>query len=855
MLATDNHYNENQMHQNYSQQQDENLDDDMFDEEINFKETLPSEIQQQSSSPKPLQQQTHPIITESPINHQTNYQQHQTLSQHHQIVKNKERECQDQIQSSPPLIQTQKQMYPQYNHQQNHQNQVQKQKMHPQQFQQNQQHHPTQNYHQSRHHHQHQQQNYQHQQNMQFHQQNSHQQHQNHHTYQQQQQNFQHHQQQAMQHPHNQQQIQQTKNQAVNQKQLQSKQVIMQCLQPLTNLYLQNRIRVSVRLPTNDKYLLMLDKNTHTTVKQFNDYITTKFQLPTHFKSDQGGFLIKEVNQERINNLNEICKNDQLCIQSQIQINQYAQQQLQQQQANGCAGGFSFSYNPKQQQQQLLNKRVMPGYFDIFGHPQNIAPNIKQAFQTPVIPQQAQQQDQMGYNQQFNNPASIDYNPLQSKEGYAQNGYNVGIIEQQRCPYYYKHWAYEQKFSELVGFVSPMPGIPAPRKLREKFDYLNMENVEIWIETPDFLDFATGLHFLRNREELVNHLRIKAAERGFKLNLPYGKPSDKQCFNCSRSGKKKSNSSLSKKTGCPFSMIYKKKYLASSDGRQHPSFSIHNSIEQLSQDDGKYGVYYLSKFRGLHNHPLEMSNIYAEFKKTEIKTVNENTNPYIQEIASQIALGKKFCDEKELQGKYECEALDDLMAYESKKFEKAGRFTLRMRNLKSNTQNLEIHVSNPECGEPQLLLIIDDDEIYEYLDKDQINETLEEAREVCVKMFEKIENTALEQIKRDKKPSISSNIHQLRGDNNHISASLNNESQTYTFDNHFGLSQSINNQNMISSNGLGSSIQQSSKKKLIIEIFKKDLVLLDLNKKKNRKSKGKDSSEDDSDQTLSDESY
>lgn len=70
--------------------------------------------------------------------------------------------------------------------------------------------------------------------------------------------------------------------------------------------------------------------------------------------------------------------------------------------------------------------------------------------------------------------------------------------------------------------MPPIQGIPVPRKLREKFDYLNMENVDIWVETPDFLEFAIGLHTLRNREELVHHLRTKAAERGFKLNLPYG---------------------------------------------------------------------------------------------------------------------------------------------------------------------------------------------------------------------------------------------------------------------------------------------------------------------------------------------
>jgi hypothetical protein len=70
--------------------------------------------------------------------------------------------------------------------------------------------------------------------------------------------------------------------------------------------------------------------------------------------------------------------------------------------------------------------------------------------------------------------------------------------------------------------VPPIVGIDPPRKLREKFDYLNMENVDLWVETPDFLTFANDLIYLRNREELIQYLRTKAAERGFRLNLPYG---------------------------------------------------------------------------------------------------------------------------------------------------------------------------------------------------------------------------------------------------------------------------------------------------------------------------------------------
>jgi len=74
----------------------------------------------------------------------------------------------------------------------------------------------------------------------------------------------------------------------------------------------------------------------------------------------------------------------------------------------------------------------------------------------------------------------------------------------------------------LKGFVPPIQGIPIPRKLREKFDYLNMEKTDFWVETPDFLEFASDLHLLRNRDDLVQHLRNIALQRGFKLNLPYG---------------------------------------------------------------------------------------------------------------------------------------------------------------------------------------------------------------------------------------------------------------------------------------------------------------------------------------------
>lgn len=100
---------------------------------------------------------------------------------------------------------------------------------------------------------------------------------------------------------------------------------------------------------------------------------------------------------------------------------------------------------------------------------------------------------------------------------------------------------------------------------------------------------------------------------------------------CHRSGKKKT--STSKKNSCPFSLIYKK--MAISDNlRDHPSFNDENA-DKISAVGG-VGIYYLSKFRGLHNHPLEMGYITAEV-----------------EPQMDFATVKKLCEEKSLMNKYE----------------------------------------------------------------------------------------------------------------------------------------------------------------------------------------------------------
>lgn len=76
-----------------------------------------------------------------------------------------------------------------------------------------------------------------------------------------------------------------------------------------------------------------------------------------------------------------------------------------------------------------------------------------------------------------------------------------------------------------------------------------------------------------------------------------------------------------------------------------------------------------------------------------------------------IYSGRKWAEEKELQGKYESEALEDLMAYESKRFDKSGKYTLKVRK----TENLEIFICNPECGEPTLIQFLDSNN-YSYTD-------------------------------------------------------------------------------------------------------------------------------------------
>ena len=79
-------------------------------------------------------------------------------------------------------------------------------------------------------------------------------------------------------------------------------------------------------------------------------------------------------------------------------------------------------------------------------------------------------------------------------------------------------------------------------------------------------------------------------------------------------------------------MIYKKTYLGG-DPTKHPAYKEGQSLSQISSDEGSYGIYYLSKFRGLHNHPLDFNGIYAQI---------------VEPMSLNINQVKKFNDEKEL---------------------------------------------------------------------------------------------------------------------------------------------------------------------------------------------------------------
>jgi|LauGreDrversion4_2_1035121.scaffolds.fasta_scaffold217983_1 hypothetical protein len=113
-------------------------------------------------------------------------------------------------------------------------------------------------------------------------------------------------------------------------------------------------------------------------------------------------------------------------------------------------------------------------------------------------------------------------------------------------------------------------------------------------------------------------IKNRAMDRGFKVQLPYGCKNFTFYVNCShykapRPGCEGEEQSVSKKKqkNCPFSLIFKKHILGHEGSKNyHPVTAFNPSdpkdAESLSQNQG-VGIYYLAKFRGLHNHAMEMN--------------------------------------------------------------------------------------------------------------------------------------------------------------------------------------------------------------------------------------------------------
>ena len=72
----------------------------------------------------------------------------------------------------------------------------------------------------------------------------------------------------------------------------------------------------------------------------------------------------------------------------------------------------------------------------------------------------------------------------------------------------------------LPGFKPQIPGIPAPTILKDRLFFEDYKNVDKFIETPDFLEFA-NFGLVSNRDDLINKMRKMALNRGFRMIVPW----------------------------------------------------------------------------------------------------------------------------------------------------------------------------------------------------------------------------------------------------------------------------------------------------------------------------------------------
>jgi methionine salvage enolase-phosphatase E1 len=98
--------------------------------------------------------------------------------------------------------------------------------------------------------------------------------------------------------------------------------------------------------------------------------------------------------------------------------------------------------------------------------------------------------------------------------------------------------------------------------------------------------------------------------------------------------------------------------------------------------------------------------------------------------------------EREVQGHYEYDALEEYLQFESIRFEKAGTNILKFKDPLT-----EVYIHNPEAGIPYIVEMIAEDEYHN--PKDQLSMMWDEVYDATYKAFDHIYSTALECVKKD----------------------------------------------------------------------------------------------------------
>ena len=77
-------------------------------------------------------------------------------------------------------------------------------------------------------------------------------------------------------------------------------------------------------------------------------------------------------------------------------------------------------------------------------------------------------------------------------------------------------------YSNVPGFQYLDQIVPAPKRLREKFNYQQLADVQIWNETPDLYELSNELVHYFNKEEVILNIRNRCLDRGIRCQMPYG---------------------------------------------------------------------------------------------------------------------------------------------------------------------------------------------------------------------------------------------------------------------------------------------------------------------------------------------